>query len=997
MKRFTFKHWGLLGTVVATTLSVQAIEKPVLPTRTLTSGEKYVLVNPANPGGYMSRTSWDGALYFLGADDSNYANYQVQAVDNGDGTWSFTMTTEPTEEGAEATVTYMGIPESGGNLNMLASPAVWTVEKGAMDGYYWLKSGEGNNANTLGHYLHLNNGKQYFVISYPGAGWYPDFPVKVDGDGNQVEDPETGWLQMADSTSLNWGFMTVEDMPIHIPLYNAKYDAYNSIVNYEETYLPIEEYAAGFQLGVDAAAAIYENPAFEIVWKDSVNAIINAKVALYEEIEKALELNVDGNATLAAATAAAKNVFDTSAKTEELEAAKVTLVEAEATYSQGQGDLTSLGKNMSFEDLSAQGGNTTVGVADAPYGWNIIIGGDTCNTADAIKSHGVANWCGVNADCAGETKDGNYGFGVWTGGFPQFEISQKIEGLENGTYEISAALMVAANGNGSRRTTQRIFGNLNSAYYGAEEEYNLALIDNSEVATFAGLVENTFDEQTMYPISVRAYVYDGTLTLGFRTDGNVKAANREVSNQAGGDGWFKIDNFRIATAEYDVNDALAVLKHYIDLLDECQWGVEALPEATYTLLDESIQKYQNVNASSSREEIDATIAEAVALLKQVTPEVEAYLALNEAINTALANLEEYRNMPGASAFEAVITDIQNNFYDGVYDIAGTVAAIAELEAAFEACKKSEIKVGQDITNLLVNPSFENQAATQPGGDTGGTADTPKGWTLILDGDTCYTANEIQDHGVSGWCSINGGDVIEVTDDEGNVHEKQPTDGDKLWGIWTSNMPEVELSQTLTGLPKGTYTLTADVMVQNNWAGDNITTQRIFGNKFVQMFSYDGVYAMNLPADAQWGANADMNIPDDEYDFVTYARYTCESGDATTSLLRPMSVKFVVDESGIATIGFRTNGINPDGLTFAEGGRNGQGWFKVDNFRLTYDSEVVPEKLAQGIGTEVVDAEVVSRQYFTIGGVQTDAAQKGFVIVKSTLSDGSVKVSKMLVK
>lgn len=996
MKRFTLERLGLFGTLFATSLAAQAIEKPVLPTRTLTSGEKYVLVNPANPTGYMARTGWDGALYFLGADDSNYADHQLQAVDNGDGTWSFTMTAEPTEEGAEAVVTYMGVPEGTANLNMISNLALWTVEKGTVDGYYWLKAGDGNNANTLGHYLHLNNGQQYFVLSYPGAGWYPDFPVKTDADGNQVEDPETGWLQMADSTSLNWGFLTVEDVAEQMPLYAARTEVYNSITNYEETYLIIDEYAAGFKAGADAVEAIYNNAAFEIAWKDSVHAIINAKVALYEEIEKSLELNVDGNATLAAATEAAKAVFDASANAEELDAAKVTLVKAESTYSQGQGDLTSLGKNMSFEDLSAQGGNTTVGVADAPYGWTLIIGGDTCQTAAEIQTHGVANWCGVNADCAGETKDGNYGFGIWTAGFPNIEISQKIEGLENGTYEISAAMMVGANGYGSRRTTQRIFGNLNAAYFGAEEDYNLALLDGSEVASFAGLIEPVTDTE-MYPISVRAYVYDGTLTFGFRTDGNVKAANRETSNQAGGDGWFKIDNFRIAKAEYMVEDALAVLSQYINLLDECQWGVEALPQATYDLLDASIQKYQNVNASSTREEIDATIAEAVALLKQVTPEVDAYRALNDAINAALANLEEYNMMPGATAFEAVITEIQGDFYEGVYDIAGTVAAIAELEAAFEACKKSKIEVGQDITNLLVNPSFENQAASQPGGDTGGVADAPKGWTLILNGDTCRTIAEIQAHDVTGWCAINGGDAIEVTDENGNVIYKQPTDGDKLWGIWTSNMPEVELSQTLTGLPKGTYTLTADVMVQNNWAGDNITTQRIFGNKFIQMFSYDGNYAANMPADALWGVEADMNIPDDEYDFVTYARYTCESGDATTNLLRPMSVKFVVDESGIATIGFRTNGVNPDGLTFAEGGRNGQGWFKVDNFRLTYDSEVVPEKLAQGIDTEVVDADVVSRQYFTIGGVQTDAAHKGFIIVKSTLSDGSVKVSKMLVK
>lgn len=49
---------------------------------------------------------------------------------------------------------------------------------------------------------------------------------------------------------------------------------------------------------------------------------------------------------------------------------------------------------------------------------------------------------------------------------PDYEISQTISGLENGTYQITAGVMVGANGNGSRRTSQRIFGNLNSTLFG---------------------------------------------------------------------------------------------------------------------------------------------------------------------------------------------------------------------------------------------------------------------------------------------------------------------------------------------------------------------------------------------------------------------------------------------------------------------------------------------------------------------------------------------------
>jgi hypothetical protein len=105
-------------------------------------------------------------------------------------------------------------------------------------------------------------------------------------------------------------------------------------------------------------------------------------------------------------------------------------------------------------------------------------------------------------------------------------------------------MMVGANGGGSRRTTQRIFGNLNSTYFGGTDDYDHSLLDKSEVYDFAYLVEPVTDTE-LQPIAVRAYVYDGTLTFGFRTDGNIAAANRTTSNGAGGDGWFKIDNFRL--------------------------------------------------------------------------------------------------------------------------------------------------------------------------------------------------------------------------------------------------------------------------------------------------------------------------------------------------------------------------------------------------------------------------------------------------------------------
>jgi hypothetical protein len=163
-----------------------------------------------------------------------------------------------------------------------------------------------------------------------------------------------------------------------------------------------------------------------------------------------------------------------------------------------------------------------------------------------------------------------------------------------------------------------------------------------------------------------------------------------------------------------------------------------------------------------------------------------------------------------------------------------------------------------------------------------------------------------------------------------------------------------------------------------------------------MFGSEEAHAINLPADAQAAAAWDAANSDADLKRLTYAGYTCESGDRTTDLLHTMTVTFGVDETGIAKIGFRSNNINTDGLTWAEGGREGQGWFKVDNFTLFYDSEEIPTAI-DNVKTNGAVTTIASRQFFTVDGAQVAAPQKGVNIVKNIMSDGTVKVSKIIIK
>ena len=305
------------------------------------------------------------------------------------------------------------------------------------------------------------------------------------------------------------------------------------------------------------------------------------------------------------------------------------------------------------------------------------------------------------------------------------------------------------------------------------------------------------------------------------------------------------------------------------------------------------------------------------------------------------------------------------------------AMIKRLDDGFQELKLSGVAVGIYVTELMKNPGFEDLSA-QGGVDTGGSVNPPAGWDLFIDGEQQTSAPPL------GWCGINGGDDISsagIVDDEGNPVTKQYVEGTHLWGIWNGSIPNVELSQTLTGLPNGTYVLSANVMVQYQWAGNCLTTQRIFANDCVQMFGTEEEHAVNLTEDAH-AANKNGHL--------TYAGYTCTADDPYTNTLRPMEVRFYVTD-GTAKVGFRTNNINPDGSADTS---TGHGWFKLDNFQLFYESEDIPEgieTISEGNGS------IVGQRFFSTDGRQQRSLRRGVNIVETRMSDGTVKTKKVVVK
>ena len=956
MRKDYFKQ-VLLAAGLLTATTVSAVDLPYA--KAPAEGKTYILVSRLKPTSFVRETSWDGSLYLQPYDLNEQQKAAFKAHHNDDGTWNFSKTIVEAPEGEEAYEydVYMGIPSGTDNLRIQElGPVSWTVEPTSLNDYYMLKAGagQGNPACEDG-YLHLNNSGEYLVITEPGNYWFPDFYDGIQRD--EYDEPlydETGFVVPQNTISRYWAFVEIDD----VPAYALKVQLYALLQNIEET-LSGDAFGAGYQQTIDAVMPYYEKEDFTEADLAAAKAVIDAKQALYNEIKAAQELLGDqSDAKLSAAIEAAIAAFNTLTDTQALTDAQATLKEAETAFALGGNDLTALGTNMSFEDLSAQGGNQTSGVAGAPAGWNVYVNGRQVVTADEVRAAGITAWHGVNTDAEGSPMDGEMAFGLWNSGVPSYEISQTISGLETGSYTITAGLMVGANNNDSRRTTQRIFGNLNSKYFASEGDYNTSLLDQGEVYGFEGLVELITDRE-MQPISVRAFVYDGTLTFGLRTDGNVAAANREAGNSAGGDGWFKLDNFRITKEGFIQEDALAVYRHFNNLYEKLLG--EVLQRSVKTELRSVMGG--NISTGSSQEEIISAIVKLREMYPTVKASVEVYKRLDEALETSVANMIKYEYSASIDDFSDLVMDAQDMYRDADAGEAEVEDMIARLTAGIEELKATAVSLG-DITFVLKNPSFEDLSA-QGGNPSDSSQPAPTGWTLTVDGEVVEGAPGF------GWCAINRGDNIDVYDDEGNYYDHQYTDGEFLWGIWNGSIPEIELSQTLKHLPQGNYTLKADVMVEYNWAGNCLTTQRIFANNAVQMFGSESYHELNLPQDAK-----DAKV-------LTYADYTCTDGDPLTHLLRPMEVNFDVDETGIAVIGFRTNSISDMG----EPQESGKGWFKLDNFRLTYNSPEVSVGIAA-----LKQGTAATPAYYGLDGQRRTKMQRGINIVRR---DG--QTAKVLVK
>ncbi len=178
-------------------------------------------------------------------------------------------------------------------------------------------------------------------------------------------------------------------------------------------------------------------------------------------------------------------------------------------------------------------------------------------------------------------------------------------------------------------------------------------------------------------------------------------------------------------------------------------------------------------------------------------------------------------------------------YDGT---ATSVVLAEEVAAAARA---------EDCTALIANPSFET-----------GTTD---GWDVA-----CNTE----------WSGVNRG---------GGTGDPEATDGQYIFGAWDGSAAKsARISQTLSGLPAGTYVLSVDMHASNRLDALRVGDQQLFANDSRAFFR-----------DQVVSAGTDDTYP-----------------------MQPLCLTFVQPEDN-----------RPVTIGVATGGAPAETWFKIDNFRL----------------------------------------------------------------
>lgn len=449
--------------------------------------------------------------------------------------------------------------------------------------------------------------------------------------------------------------------------------------------------------------------------------------------------------------------------------------------------------------------------------------------------------------------------------------------------------------------------------------------------------------QGKYTCSVMGVVTDKTMRVGIRSNGSE------------GGRWSLWDNFRLTYRAYNAETIAKILEPLIEEVGTFQEETEALGKVEADKLESEKNAAEDVLAAEDGQAMFAAYSSLSNALADAKASAKVYADLL-AINTDLGLALETSTASQATmdAANVLIDEVAESIENGEYTIEEATAKIDEVKEMItklnipEEAENASDENPVDVTALIVNPGFD-----------------------VLDDNGNATAN--------GWSGTAPSGINNENTNAEFYYDKVKT---------------YDFNQTINGLLDGTYKVTVQAFYRAGTSTEDYKGALINSTDSLHAFLYatSGEETASVPLQHLGnGAKAGgYNGGTDEASVANgiYVPNTMATGAMAFNEGAYVNSVIVKVTGNKLTIGLKKNeSLKSD-------------WTLFDNWTLTYygaNSAQTPNGDASGIEGVASDATVVSVAYYTLGGARIAAPNKGINIVKTVLSDGTVNVSKILVK
>lgn len=575
---------------------------------------------------------------------------------------------------------------------------------------------------------------------------------------------------------------------------------------------------------------------------------------------------------------------------------------------------------------------------------SLVLNADFTESTADVPYSGLGNWTITGTNNFASNGKPNTQSGVAEVWVNAFELSQKVEGLQNGVYKLSTNAFYRYPEKNGDPYADYVAGNVKDVEIASlfinDSEQGIPNVFSGRQTTSLGVNERPdndggytpndkaaaakYFENGLYAVEVYGVVTDGTMTLGIHG----KNDNHWVLWGA-----FKLE-FEGKDAKVLTDVLGKAIAEYGSLAEQPQGN--GPKSALVATLDEARTALSSGNG-------DAMFAAYTKLMndaKESKTSIDAYADLVVANGVLATTIDLYQDdadatlLSEAIALNSAVTTALNN---GTYGNEEAMAKVAEVRKAIVTLKASAANDENpvDMTEVIVNPDFANNNAD--------------GWTVDAGTAKCGVQNTVFE-GYSG---------------------------------------AFDIHQVITGVPQGTYKISAKGFYRrgssenanNCYLNDTtIIAASLYGNGADSIAMQNIVYVDDIAQNAGTGSWKSITINDAEY-FYPNDRATARN--RFDNELYENELFTCVGEDGILVIGMRnTNPLAED-------------WAAVSNFRLTCYGK--NSKYAESTGISdinAVDAKTV--EIYNVNGMRVNAPVKGINILKIE-ANGKTVTKKVVIK